>query len=361
MIRGLHGKIAFAVQDYQDETGRRTNYLALSGQFTDHYDSVGLQAFVCKYANRLSYGDIVGLLADLTGLGQGSSGLMSDSHAHQLVKTSAEKIVKWESHQRVGQQLSILFLARVDIYDSSQVEWLVFEDAIGVKKQKQRREVGYSKGEKTVQTDVIVAQNGLGSDAFTQLVGGSDSRDRLDTQLLCHLSKQTTSGQFPLVVVADGARSIRKKFTTLFGTNVVFILDWFHLSEKIWQYMSQIAVNKEQKEQHAKAVLTLLWRGQSPQAMDYLQSQMMAKNAAKREELIGYLTKHSHEIIHYEHRQAAGKRIGSGLVEKANDLLVAHRQKKKGMAWSKIGSESLAILKALEINGQWFDFWQKVA
>ncbi len=296
MLRGLHGKIDFSVQDYADEAGQRSNYLALSGQFMDHPDSVGLQALVCKYANRLSYADVVELLADMTGFGLPPAAQMSRSHAHQLVEYSAEKVVVWESKQRGGQQLSIPFLTRVDIYDSSQAEWLIFEDAIGVKKQKQRREVGYIKGEKTVQTDVIVAQNGLRSDAFTRLVGGPDSRDRLDTQLLCHLSKQTTSGQFPLVVLADGARSIRKKFTTLFGTGVVFILDWFHLSEKIWQYMSgpprgQIAVNKEQKEQHATAVLALLWRGQTPQAIGYLQSQMMAKNAEKREELIGYLTR----------------------------------------------------------------------
>ncbi len=76
----------------------------------------------------------------------------------------------------------------------------------------------------------------------------------------------------------------------------------------------------------------------------------MAKNTAKREELFAYLTKPTSEIIHYEKRKATGKKIGSGRVEKANDVLVAHRQKKKGMAWSRTGSESLAILKALEIN-----------
>jgi hypothetical protein len=330
--------------------------LALSGQFTDHQDSVGLQAFVCKYANRLSYGDIAELLADMTGLG-----LMSRSHACHLVACSAQKVVLWESTQRIGQQLSIPFLDRVDIYDNKQAEWVLFEDAIGVKKQKQRRVAGYTKGDKTVQIDVIVAQNGLWSDEFSMFVGGKDSRNRLDTQLLCHLSKHTTSGQFPLVIIADGARSIRKKFTDLFGAGLIFILDWFHLSAKIWQYMSQIATNKEQKERHAQAVLTLLWQGQAAEAIVYLQTQITVKNAAKREELIAYLTKHTSEIINYEKRKAAGKKIGSGSVEKANDVLVAHRQKKKGMAWSRIGSESLAILKALEVNHRWLQFWQRTA
>jgi hypothetical protein len=49
-------------------------------------------------------------------------------------------------------------------------------------------------------------------------------------------------------------------------------------------------------------------------------------------------------------RQAANKTIGSGRVEKANDLVVAHRQKKKGMAWSKAGSSALAIIRINRIN-----------
>jgi hypothetical protein len=356
VLRGIHGKIDFDIQDYEDAAGQRTNYLALSGQFTDHQDSVGLQTLVCKYANRLSYGQLAELLEDMTG-----SGLMSRSHACQLVESSANKVLVWQEAQRVGQQLSIPFLDKVDIYDGKQAEWLLMEDAIGVKKQKQRRVVGYVKSDKTVQIDVMVAQNGLSRDEFSTFVAGKDCRNRLDTQLLCHLSKHTTSGQFPLVVIADGARSIRKKFTDLFGASLIFILDWFHLSEKIWQYMSQIAANKEQKERQAKTVLELLWRGQAQQAIAYVQTQITAKNAAKRDELVAYLTKHSREIINYEKRKMAGKKIGSGSVEKANDVIVAHRQKKKGMAWSSTGSESLAILKALESNGQWLQFWQRVA
>ena len=48
---------------------------------------------------------------------------------------------------------------------------------------------------------------------------------------------------------------------------------------------------------------------------------------------------------------------GSGRVEKAVDLVIVNRQKRKGMSWSSLGSKALAILKVLELNGEWQQFW----
>ncbi len=75
------------------------------------------------------------------------------------------------------------------------------------------------------------------------------------------------------------------------------------------------------------------------------------------EELKTYFKKHESEIIDYERRPKAGKSIGSGRVEKAVDLVIGHRQKRKGMSWSSLGSKALAILKVVELNGEWQQFW----
>ena len=40
-------------------------------------------------------------------------------------------------------------------------------------------------------------------------------------------------------------------------------------------------------------------------------------------------------------------------MEKGVDQVVGYRQKKKGMSWCSVGSQSLAILKVVELNGQW--------
>ena len=50
-------------------------------------------------------------------------------------------------------------------------------------------------------------------------------------------------------------------------------------------------------------------------------------------------------------RRRLGLRISSNRVEKANDLVVAQRQKHNGMSWSVSGSSALAQISALFING----------
>ena len=74
-------------------------------------------------------------------------------------------------------------------------------------------------------------------------------------------------------------------------------------------------------------------------------------------ELRTCFNKHNPEIINYEQRKAANKCIGSGRVEKAVDLVIGNRQRKKGMSWSDLGSKSLGILKVAELNDEWDKIW----
>ena len=53
------------------------------------------------------------------------------------------------------------------------------------------------------------------------------------------------------------------------------------------------------------------------------------------------------------------KYIGSGHVEKANDVIVARRQKGRGMHWSQETSDALAALRTLMLNGGWERYWQQ--
>ena len=91
--------------------------------------------------------------------------------------------------------------------------------------------------------------------------------------------------------------------------------------------------------------------------MDYLKTVVKTKNPAKLAELIGYIEKHKSEIIDYKRRQQEGKVIGSGRIEKGCDQVIGHRQKKKGMSWSEVGSKNLGILKVAELNNKWLELW----
>ncbi len=92
--------------------------------------------------------------------------------------------------------------------------------------------------------------------------------------------------------------------------------------------------------------------------MTYLeQYRSQAKNAEALEELIAYLRAREAWIPNYRARRRQQQYIGSGHVEKANDLLVARRQKNRGMQWSQPTSEGLAALQTLVLNGGWDRYW----
>lgn len=116
--------------------------------------------------------------------------------------------------------------------------------------------------------------------------------------------------------------------------------------------MTMIACNKDEKMTYIDDLKALLWVGEFTQAISYIDNLPHVSNITKQKELRDYLEKHQKEIINYDLRQKANKTIGSGRAEKANDLVMAHRQKKKGMAWSRAGSSALAIIKVHRINRQ---------
>jgi hypothetical protein len=64
-------------------------------------------------------------------------------------------------------------------------------------------------------------------------------------------------------------------------------------------------------------------------------------------------------IPNYKARRKERRFNGSGHGEKANDLLVARRQKHKGMHWSWATSDALTALKTLMLNHGWDLYWQK--
>jgi hypothetical protein len=58
--------------------------------------------------------------------------------------------------------------------------------------------------------------------------------------------------------------------------------------------------------------------------------------------------------------QKDGYMVASSLVEKAVDLLVAKRQKKKqGMHWTKMGADDICALRTLWMNDTWADYWNQ--
>jgi hypothetical protein len=165
-----------------------------------------------------------------------------------------------------------------------------------------------------------------------------------------------------LLLIADGARWIRNFFTdSLAGlANKTMILDWHHLKQKCLELSSRICRSKLAKAQLLRRLYRRLWRGDVGGAIAVLEAERgETKNEAKLDELIGYLQARRAWIGNYRQRRIDRQYIGSAQVEKANDLLLARRQKNRGMQWSEATSDALAALRTLMLNGGWERYWQQ--
>jgi hypothetical protein len=157
----------------------------------------------------------------------------------------------------------------------------------------------------------------------------------------------------PIVFFTDGADDIRGSIVQMFGwLGIKMTLDWYHLLKKCKERLSQALKDRKRRHEVLKQLLPLLWHGKVEEAIQYLRCLSNVRNFEYIEQLIAYLDRHRAQIPCYALRRALGLRVSSNLGEKANDLVVAHRQKHKGMSWSQAGSPALANLKALFVNNE---------
>lgn len=164
-----------------------------------------------------------------------------------------------------------------------------------------------------------------------------------------------------VLLIADGARWIRAWFTALqmLRECSTLILDWFHLRKRCAELGSMICHGRQAKAALVRPLLRHLWCGDVPAAITLLAAyRPQARNVDRLEELIQYLRDRQPYIPNYRERRRNCQYIGSGHVEKANDLIVAQRQKGAGMHWSMETSDALAALRTLMLNGGWDRYWR---
>jgi hypothetical protein len=165
-----------------------------------------------------------------------------------------------------------------------------------------------------------------------------------------------------LLLIADGARWIRaivqERLAALPGATM--LLDWYHLQQHCREAGSRICRGRIAKARFLKRLYRRLWAGDVPAAVRLLGADRpQARDEAALETLIGYLAARQARIPNYRQRRRERQYIGSGQVKKANDLLVARRQKGHGRHWGTKTSEGLLALRTLQLNGGWERYWQE--
>ncbi len=235
-------------------------------------------------------------------------------------------------------------------YESPKTTVNICLDKVGTKRQKASRATAAAETPKTVQHAIAAVEQGH---RRYRLAGvGVAGLLRILMACLVHNGRLG----YHLLFFTDGERALQDAIRQWFAWHpaVRIILDWYHLRKKCANHLSLAMTGRDPRNAALTSVLHLLWYGLVDQAIASLQAlePTQIKNPAALKELTGYLDRHRTEIPCYAVRKRLGLRNSSQLGEKMNDVLVADRQKRRGMSWSVAGSTALASLTALVKNGE---------
>lgn len=230
----------------------------------------------------------------------------------------------------------------------------IYVDDVLTKHQKESRSPGSKRTTKFVSNTVISIQY---EDKRYNIA--ADGMQEAFRRLVAFLIVNLLMEDKQLIFITDGATEIKEFVQRYFWFRPhTLYLDWHHLQKKCYQLMSSALKGgkkmKDEKDRIERELYGILWAGNTKGALDYIAA-IDTKHIKSQEaisSLTKYITKKMEHIPCYAIRKGLGLHNSSNPVEKANDLIVAHRQKGKGMAWSKEGSQALAAVTVSGINDE---------
>ena len=312
-------------------------------------------SYMLKVENILTRHNIdplTGLISSESGL---SEAICSSHFSNTLGETSTRKFIA-EYNRGKETDLKLKYSDSLSLTEATPDGCCYISiDDIGVRFQKEKRDANYTKKKKFIENTVIHIQ--ADNQQYTITAIGMKNAF---VRLVAFLFDNHLLEGYRLVFFTDGASVIRDYIEKYFSFRQhSIILDWLHLKKKCNEFLSMcLKGSKEDKAEIKRHLVSILWTGRIDKAIKYLETLKLAsiKNANKVTELKDYLNRKSPNVTCYALRHELNLRISSNRVEKANDIVVATRQKHNGMSWSKVGSGALAIITAARINGE-LDDW----
>jgi Transposase, Mutator family len=160
------------------------------------------------------------------------------------------------------------------------------------------------------------------------------------------------------VALGDGAAWIKTQVAWHFP-DAVRILDWPPLTRAVHKAIRAArpgAAHRALRRPLHQSVPDALWQGDVDGAVALLAALRPAAPAdpiGRLEETIGYLDGQRAWIGNYQAWQEAGYPIGSGLVERAVELVINRRLQRRGMRWWRINAQGVTALRICRLNGEW--------
>ena len=272
--------------------------------------------------------------------------IKSDEHYKEQLQLAIENYnSEHENEPKIGNIDSIFIPEAFD----TKVVYISVDDVL-VKRQKEERNKARSQNTpRNVSTTVIhVAADGK---AYTISAVGMKKAFSI---LVAYLLGNRLMEDRQLIFLSDGATDIKKNVREFFYYRpYVLILDWFHLAKKVKEFASMaFYMKKDEKKSTIMAINSYLWVGDVDGAIAYTNSikNTKVKSTYYRDELCSYLERKRPYICPHALRKEMNLKLSSNFSEKANDMLVANRQKHNGMSWSKHGSAAISTISTLIYN-----------
>jgi len=156
-------------------------------------------------------------------------------------------------------------------------------------------------------------------------------------------------------VLGDGAAWVWELASYLFP-RAVQILDWYHLSEHLWQAARAVhGEGKPETEALAKQWENEVWECRSEGVEEHLRELVAAGQDDSDNTLrkcADYLQTHQHRI-RYSQFEAMGLPTGSGVVEGGCKHVIGLRFKRQSTRWTKAGARAVLHLRLDRMNGRW--------
>jgi hypothetical protein len=163
----------------------------------------------------------------------------------------------------------------------------------------------------------------------------------------------------PVVVLADGAAWIKTEQAKHFP-QATCILDWAHLWREVHRALRAAARAKalSAKELAYQVFLhkSWLWHGEVEKAVHGLRMLAVGvsdESLAVLQKAITYLENQRPWMGSYEHWRKMGYPVGSGMIERAVEIVINRRMKKRGMRWCRANATAIVALRADLLNDDW--------
>jgi hypothetical protein len=188
-----------------------------------------------------------------------------------------------------------------------------------------------------------------------------ESKDTVIASVAAEVERRDPEQSKIRVGVTDGERALQKG-VRLSIANVILILDFLHVLEKLWKaaYCFYPEGSPEATEWVKERTLALL-RGQVSQVVKGMRQSATKRRIPKHQrksldDAARYMLRNKRFMKYHEYLRA-GLPIASGAVEGACKNLVKDRMERSGMRWTIDGAEAVLKLRAAYVSGDFEEYW----